>query len=79
MSSPLASTLRPEPCLAPDVVTDPLQVALVVAEALERYGLRYLAGGSLASSVSGEPRSTLDVDLVVEMTWRPPALSSGSV
>ena len=68
MSSPLASTLTPEPCLVPDVVTDPLHVALVVAEALERCGLRYLVGGSLASSVSGEPRSTLHVDLVVEMT-----------
>ena len=60
--------MTPEPCLAPDVVTDPLHVALVVAEALERCDLRYLVGGSLASSVSGEPRSTLDVDLVVEMT-----------
>ena len=40
---------------------DPLQVALLVADALERCGLRYLLGGSLASSVSGEPRSTLDV------------------
>ena len=30
--------------------------------------MRYLVGGSLASSVSGEPRSTLDVDLVVAMT-----------
>mgnify|MGYP002633929516 CR=1 FL=1 len=68
MSSPLASTLTPELCLAPDVVTDPLHVALVVSEVLERCGLRYLVGGSLASSVSGEPRSTLDVDLVVEMT-----------
>ena len=47
---------------------DPLQVALLVADALERCGLRYLLGGSLASSVSGEPRSTLDVDLVVAMT-----------
>ena len=30
--------------------------------------MRYLVGGSLASAVSGEPRSTLDVDMVVEMT-----------
>lgn len=29
--------------------------------------MRYLVGGSLASAVSGEPRSTLDVDLVVEL------------
>ena len=50
------------------MVTDPFQVALQVAEVLERCGVRYLVGGSLASSVSGEPRSTLDVDLVVAMT-----------
>ena len=43
----------------------PLQVALSVARALDRCGVRYVVGGSLASSVSGEPRSTLDVDLVV--------------
>ena len=43
----------------------PLQVTLSVARALDRCGLRYVVGGSLASSLSGEPRSTLDVDLVV--------------
>ena len=47
---------------------DPIQVALAVAEVLERCGLRYLVGGSLSSSLSGEPRSTLDVDLVVSMS-----------
>ena len=47
---------------------DPIQVALTVAEALEHCGLRYLVGGSLSSSLSGEPRSTLDVDLVVSMS-----------
>lgn len=47
---------------------DPIQVALTVAEALEHCGVRYLVGGSLSSSLSGEPRSTLDVDLVVSMS-----------
>jgi hypothetical protein len=46
----------------------PVAVALLVADALESCGVRYLVGGSLASSISGEPRSTLDVDLVVEMS-----------
>jgi hypothetical protein len=46
----------------------PVAVALHVADALESCGLRYVVGGSLASSISGEPRSTLDVDLVVEMS-----------
>ena len=47
---------------------EPFQVALSVADALERCGVPYVVGGSLASSVSGEPRSTLDIDLVVAMT-----------
>lgn len=49
-------------------MNDPVAVALSVAQILEACGLRYLVGGSLASSLSGEPRSTLDVDIVVEMT-----------
>jgi len=49
-------------------VSDPVAVALSVAQILEERGLRYLVGGSLASSISGEPRSTLDVDIVVAMT-----------
>jgi len=47
---------------------EPLHVALSVARVLDRCGLRYVVGGSLASSVSGEPRSTLDVDLVVAIS-----------
>ena len=46
-------------------IPDPIAVALLVADAIERLGLRYTVGGSLASSMSGEPRSTLDVDMVV--------------
>jgi hypothetical protein len=49
-------------------VSEPITVALLVAEVLEACGLRYLVGGSLASSMSGEPRSTLDVDIVLDMT-----------
>ncbi len=49
-------------------MNDPVAVALSVAQILEACGLRYLVGGSLASSLSGEPRSTLDVDIVVAMT-----------
>ena len=49
-------------------MSDPVAVALSVAQMLEACGLRYLVGGSLASSMSGEPRSTLDVDIVVAMS-----------
>ena len=48
-------------------VAEPVAVALLVADALEQLGIRYTVGGSLASSVSGEPRSTLDVDMVVAL------------
>ena len=48
--------------------TSPVAVALYAADALESCGVRYVVGGSLASSISGEPRSTLDVDIVIEMS-----------
>jgi len=47
--------------------TDPLRVAAIVGRVLVDLGVRYSIGGSLASSVSGEPRSTLDIDIVVEL------------
>jgi hypothetical protein len=46
-------------------IPDPIAVALLVADALDTLKVRYTIGGSLASSMSGEPRSTLDVDMVV--------------
>jgi hypothetical protein len=46
-------------------IPDPIAVALLVADALETLELPYTIGGSLASSMSGEPRSTVDVDMVV--------------
>lgn len=49
---------------------DPLRVALLVAEALDACSIRYAVGGSVASSIAGEPRSTLDVDVVVAMRDR---------
>lgn len=48
-------------------MTEALQVALRVAAALESCGLRYVIGGSVASSWAGEPRSTLDVDFAIEL------------
>ena len=50
------------------MILEPFQVALSVADAFERCSVPYVVGGSLASSVSGEPRSTLDIDLVVALT-----------
>jgi hypothetical protein len=49
---------------------DPIRVAVLVAETLEACSVRYTVGGSVASSISGEPRSTLDIDVVVAMSER---------
>lgn len=44
---------------------DPISVAVIVAAILEKLGIRYVIGGSVASSLMGEPRSTLDLDLMI--------------
>lgn len=47
---------------------DPLTIARQVIEVLDRLGARYSIGGSMASAFAGEPRSTLDVDIVVALS-----------
>jgi len=48
---------------------DDLVAALAqVKHAFESLGIRYFVGGSVASSYHGAPRSTMDIDLVAEMT-----------
>jgi len=49
------------------LVAEPFDVALRIARVLEACHVPYLVGGSLASAISGEPRSTLDIDLVVAL------------
>ena len=51
-------------------LVEPLAVTVRVARALELLGVRYLIGGSLASSFHGVPRSTNDADLVAEIPAR---------
>ena len=48
-------------------IVDPIQIALRVGSALEMLGLAYHLGGSLASSLYGEPRATNDIDIVVDL------------
>lgn len=45
---------------------DPLTIAAIVAEALERLGIPYVIGGSVAASVIAEPRTTLDLDVMID-------------
>jgi len=46
---------------------DPVTLALIIARILERLGVRYCIGGSVASSVYGEIRTTFDVDVVADL------------
>ena len=50
-----------------DTFDDIVDVALLVAEAIESCGGAYFVGCSLASSVDGEPRATNDIDFVVDL------------
>jgi hypothetical protein len=43
------------------------RITLLVTQTLETLGIPYAVGGSLASSVHGVMRSTLDVDIVADM------------
>ena len=53
--------------MAPDGLPDPLRVAVAVAGILDRLGVAYVAAGSFASSLHGEPRSTDDIDVVADL------------
>ncbi len=46
---------------------EPLAVTLLVIDALERLGVPYLIGGSLASAVHGVARATLGADVVADL------------
>jgi len=47
-----------------------IAVTVRVATALEKIGIVYAVGGSLASSAYGVPRSTQDADLLIELPGR---------
>jgi hypothetical protein len=49
------------------VIPEPLRITLAVARALERLGIPYFVGGSLASSAHGVARATLDADIVARL------------
>lgn len=49
------------------VLEDPLALIARLASILDALGVRYFVGGSVASSLYGTPRSTQDVDLVVDL------------
>jgi hypothetical protein len=47
---------------------DPIAIAVRVGEILDQLGVRQTIGGSIAASFAGEPRSTIDIDFVVELS-----------
>ena len=49
------------------MTTSQLELAADVARLLEELGIRYVIGGSVASSLVGEPRSTVDIDIAVRL------------
>lgn len=53
--------------MTPGSFPDPVAVAVAVADRLAKLNIHYLIGGSFASSLHGEPRSTNDIDFVVDM------------
>jgi hypothetical protein len=53
--------------MAPDLPPDPIRVALGITALLDRLGVPYVAVGSIASSVHGQPRSTDGIDLVADL------------
>ena len=64
LASELRDDIEPQDMQSQDAVT---AVTPVVAE-FERLGVRYYVGGSLAASVYGLSRTTLDIDLVADLT-----------
>ncbi len=49
------------------MISEPLRVALQMAKIFENLDIPYLVGGSIASSIYGEPRATQDIDMVAEL------------
>ena len=49
------------------MLSEPIQITSRIAKEFERLGIRYLVGGSLASSLHGIPRATHDVDIVADI------------
>jgi hypothetical protein len=53
--------------MSADVGENAIDIALKVASALSAVGAEYFLGGSLASSLQGEPRATNDIDFVISL------------
>jgi hypothetical protein len=52
------------------MLPEPIAVTLQVVDALEQVGANYMIGGSLASTIHGVVRTTLDTDIVADLSLR---------
>jgi hypothetical protein len=52
------------------VIADPIELAQKIASILLPLNIPYVVGGSVASSLLGENRSTQDLDLVIDLEAR---------
>ncbi|HMV48587.1 MAG TPA: hypothetical protein PLD20_20900 [Blastocatellia bacterium] len=50
-----------------ELIPYPIEVTLQVTSVFEKLGIVYLIGGSMASSIHGEPRLTNDADLMADI------------
>ncbi|MBL1209727.1 hypothetical protein [Geminocystis sp. GBBB08] len=50
------------------MIGNPIELALLIAKILESLEIVYFVGGSIASSLWGESRATLDLDIVPDLT-----------
>ncbi len=49
------------------MIGNPIELALLIGGILESLDIMYFVGGSVASSLWGEPRGTLDLDIVADL------------
>jgi hypothetical protein len=56
-----------DPGTVKSALSEAIAVTLLVTETLDRLGVEYVVGGSVASSVHGLPRSTADSDIVAAL------------
>ena len=52
------------------MLSEPFEVTLRVIDQLERLGVAYIIGGSLASSMHGIARTTMDADLLADLAFQ---------
>ncbi len=51
------------------MILEPIAVTLQVIDALKQVGATWVVGGSLASTIHGVVRTTLDVDIVADLSF----------